>query len=140
MIVVFHHCGLSIISNMEFLYSWVTNYLYRPTRKYTYQIIFIIFVFQGVWVFIIFVCKRNVLRVLQGKSRNLYNSLAKSLSRNMSSKFQAKDMLTIVLSIPVPMRTTVSEMSQASRTDATSMSMSDSSPADSNGDPLLSKN
>ena len=24
MIVVFHHCGLSIISNMEFLYSWVT--------------------------------------------------------------------------------------------------------------------
>ena len=25
MIVVFHHCGLSIISNMEFLYSWVTN-------------------------------------------------------------------------------------------------------------------
>merc|ERR1712061_668550 len=33
---------------------------------------------QGVWVFIIFVCKRNVLRVLQGKSRNLYNSLAKS--------------------------------------------------------------
>ena len=91
-------------------------------------------------MFIIFVCKRNVLRVLQGKSRNLYNSLAKSLSRNMSSKFQAKDMLTIVLSIPVPMRTTVSEMSQASRTDATSMSMSDSSPADSNGDPLLSKN
>ena len=98
--------------------------------------------FQGVWVFIIFVCKRNVLRVLQGKSRNLYNSLAKSLSRNMSSKFhlQTKDMLTIVLSIPVPMRTTVSETSQASRTDATSMSMSDSSPADSNGDPLLSKN
>ena len=25
MIVVFHHCGLSIISNMEFLYSWVTK-------------------------------------------------------------------------------------------------------------------
>ena len=25
MIVVFRHCGLSIISNMEFLYSWVTN-------------------------------------------------------------------------------------------------------------------
>ena len=25
MIVVFHHCGLSIISNMEFLHSWVTN-------------------------------------------------------------------------------------------------------------------
>ena len=25
MIFVFHHCGLSIISNMEFLYSWVTN-------------------------------------------------------------------------------------------------------------------
>ena len=25
MILVFHHCGLSIISNMEFLYSWVTN-------------------------------------------------------------------------------------------------------------------
>ena len=25
MIVVFHHCGLSIISYMEFLYSWVTK-------------------------------------------------------------------------------------------------------------------
>ena len=25
MIVVFHHCGPSIISNMEFLYFWVTN-------------------------------------------------------------------------------------------------------------------
>ena len=37
------HCGLSIISNMEFLFSWVTNLyiLYRPIRKYTYQIIII---------------------------------------------------------------------------------------------------
>ena len=25
MILVFHHCGLFIISNMEFLFSWVTN-------------------------------------------------------------------------------------------------------------------
>ena len=40
MIVVFHHCGLFITSYMEFLFSWVTNLyiLYRPTRKYTYQI------------------------------------------------------------------------------------------------------
>ena len=25
MILVFHHCGQFIISNMEFLFSWVTN-------------------------------------------------------------------------------------------------------------------
>ena len=25
MILVFHHCGQIIISNMEFLFSWVTN-------------------------------------------------------------------------------------------------------------------
>ena len=42
MILVFHHCGLSIISNMEFLFFLGNQlvYLYRPTRKYTYQIIF----------------------------------------------------------------------------------------------------
>ena len=41
MIPVFHHCGLYIISNMEFLFFLGNQlvYLYRPTRKYTYQII-----------------------------------------------------------------------------------------------------
>ena len=37
MILVFHHCGLFIISNMEFLF-FLGNQL--VTRKYTYQIIF----------------------------------------------------------------------------------------------------
>ena len=40
MIVVFHHCGLFTISNgiLVFLGNQLV-YLYRPTRKYTYQII-----------------------------------------------------------------------------------------------------
>ena len=40
MIPVFHHFGLYIISNMEFLFFFDNQlvYLYRPTRKYTYQI------------------------------------------------------------------------------------------------------
>ena len=43
MIPVFHHCGLYIISNMEFLFFLGNQlvYLYRPTRKYTYQIIYL---------------------------------------------------------------------------------------------------
>ena len=36
--------------------------------------------FQGVWVFIIFVCKKNVFNVVKGKSNNLYNTLAKQMS------------------------------------------------------------
>ena len=33
MIVVFHHCGLLIISNMEFLFSWVTRIFVSPNSK-----------------------------------------------------------------------------------------------------------
>jgi len=38
---------------------------------------------QGVWAFIIFVCKRNVIKVLRGKSNRLY-SIARQMSRQMS--------------------------------------------------------
>merc|ERR1712061_624872 len=62
---------------------------------------------QGVWVFITFVCKKNVLRVLQGKSKMLY----RSLSRNTS------------------MQPAKSEMSLASRTADTDLSASLSSSA-----------
>merc|ERR1719278_43900 len=56
---------------------------------------------QGVWVFIIFVCKRNVYNVVTGKWKNLYNSVARQLSSKMS----------------IPMRPARSAMSTASRTD-----------------------
>ena len=37
MILVFHHCGLFIISNMEFLFSWVTNlYICNPPNSKIY--------------------------------------------------------------------------------------------------------
>ena len=42
---------------------------------------------QGVWAFIIFVCKRNVIKVLRGKSNRLY-SIARQMSRQMSSQCQ----------------------------------------------------
>ena len=35
---------------------------------------------QGVWVFIIFVCKKNVLKVVTRKSNSLYNTIAKQMS------------------------------------------------------------
>merc|ERR1711971_870746 len=38
---------------------------------------------QGVWAFIIFVCKRNVVKVVRGKSSRLY-SIARQMSRQMS--------------------------------------------------------
>jgi len=38
---------------------------------------------QGVWAFIIFVCKRNVMKVVRGKSSRLY-SIARQMSRQMS--------------------------------------------------------
>ena len=42
---------------------------------------------QGVWVFIIFVCKRNVYNVVTGKWKNLYNTIAKQMSTKTNSKF-----------------------------------------------------
>ena len=39
------------------------------------------------WAFIIFVCKRNVIKVLRGKSNRLY-SIARQMSRQMSSQCQ----------------------------------------------------
>jgi hypothetical protein len=42
---------------------------------------------QGVWVFIIFVCKKNVYNVVTGKWKNLYNTIAKQMSTKTNSKF-----------------------------------------------------
>jgi hypothetical protein len=36
--------------------------------------------FQGVWVFLTFVCKRNVLKVVTRRSDHLYSNFARSLS------------------------------------------------------------
>ena len=47
---------------------------------------FMLIVSQGLWCFIIFVCKRNVMKVVRGKSKRLY-SMARQLSRAMSSEY-----------------------------------------------------
>ena len=40
---------------------------------------------QGVWVFAIFVCKRNVYKVMSGQARSLHSSI-RSLSTQMSGE------------------------------------------------------
>ena len=52
-----------------------------------FQIAFV----QGVWVFAIFVCKRNVYKVMSGQARSLHSSI-RSLSTQMSGE--------VFLSIP----------------------------------------
>jgi len=70
---------------------------------------------QGVWVFIIFVCKKNVFNVVKGKSNSLYNTIAKQMS--------------------IPMRPSKSQSkSQVSKTYETGLSMSSTSVTDPNVD------
>merc|ERR1712117_173947 len=59
---------------------------------------------QGVWVFIIFVCKKNVYNVVTGKWKNLYNTIAKQMSTKTN----------------ISTRPPKSAMSMASRTEDTS--------------------
>ena len=44
--------------------------------RYPYHLMFS----QGVWVFVIFVCKRNVLNVVRGTKERLYSVMQRSLS------------------------------------------------------------
>jgi len=76
---------------------------------------------QGIWVFIIFVCKRNVINVVSGKWKNMYNSVARQMSSRMT----------------ISTRPAKSAMSATSRTDDTSLSMSLTA-ADPHVDPIRS--
>jgi len=73
--------GMGIIWYFEILAFALTSYNLNPN-------IFILTdtlnMCQGLWCFIIFVCKRNVMKVVRGKSKRLY-SMARQLSRAMSN-------------------------------------------------------
>jgi len=73
--------GMGIIWYFEILAFALTSYNLNPN-------IFILTdtlnMCQGLWCFIIFVCKRNVMKVVRGKSKRLY-SIARQVSRAMST-------------------------------------------------------
>ena len=62
---------------------------------------------QGVWVFAIFVCKRNVYKVMSGQARSLHSSI-----RSLSTQMSGEDSL--------PFRATFSVPGQTNRTPASS--------------------
>ena len=106
--------GMGIIWYFEILAFALTSYKLNANifiltdtlnmcqvKKTCLQIVLKLFsILQGVWAFIIFVCKRNVMKVVRGKSSRLY-SIARQMSRQMSSQCQYFDHLKNWLLSPI---------------------------------------
>ena len=101
---------------------------------FTFTFSLLSFFLQGVWVFIIFVCKKNVLKVVTRKSNSLYNTIAKQMSsksHHSSSSLSLSTNVRLFPLFPVPLRPAKSV--KESETGDTTLSISN----DPKADPLI---